>query len=91
MMLMRAVPKPKITKNTVASPKLTEEDFMEIGEKIAEALEFNSEVVITVFAQKRYETVVGKITSADAQTGYLKLKIGMDSVRININNIVKVG
>ena len=87
---MSAVPKPKVTKNVVASPKLTEEEFMEIGEKIGEALEFNNEVVITVFAQKRYETVVGKITSADAQTGFLKLQVGFDSVRININNIVSV-
>lgn len=87
---MRAVPKPKTTKNTVASPKLTEEEFMQIGEAIGEALEFENEVTITVFFQKRFETVTGRITSADAQTGYLKLQVGMDSVRININNIVKV-
>lgn len=87
---MHAVPKPKVTKNTVATPKLTEEDFIEIGNSISEALEYANEVDITVFAHKRYETVTGYIISADAQTGYLKLKIGLDTVRVNINNIVKV-
>ncbi len=87
---MRAVPKPKVTKNTIATPKLTEEEFMQIGEAIGEALEFENVVTITVFFQKRYESVTGKITSADAQTGILKLQVGLDNVRININNIVKV-
>ena len=87
---MRAVPKPKVTKNTIATPKLTEEEFMQIGEVIGEALEFENVVTITVFFQKRYESVTGKITSADAQTGILKLQVGLDNVRININNIVKV-
>lgn len=87
---MRAVPKPKATKTVIASPKLTEENFMEIGEAIGEALEFESEVTITVFYQKRYETVTGRITSADGQTGFLDLQVGLDSVRINMNNIIKV-
>lgn len=90
MILMRAVPKPKVTKNTITAPKLTEEDFMEIGEKIAESMEFGNEVEITVFFQKRYENITGVITSADAQTGILKLRVDRDSVRININNIVNV-
>lgn len=63
---------------------------MQISEKIGEAMEYNSEVEITVFYQKRYEKVSGKITSADAQTGLLKLQVGLDSLRININNIIKV-
>lgn len=87
---MRAVPKPKATKKVIASPKLTQEDFMEIGEAIGEALEFESEVTITVFYEKRYETVTGRIMSADAQTGFLTLQVGLDSVRINMNNIIKV-
>lgn len=87
---MYSVPKPKVTNKTVTKPKLTEEDFMEIGETIAEAMEFGNEVEITVFFLKRLETVTGKITSANSQTGLLKLQVGQDNVRVNINSIVAV-
>lgn len=88
---MTAIPKPSTSKKAgVVGPKLTEEDFLEISEKIGEAMEFDNEVEITVFFQKMLEKVIGKITSADAQTGLLKLQVGRDSVRININNIVGV-
>lgn len=90
---MTTIPKAIKSKSKVvevAGPKLTEEDFLEINEEIGEAMEFNSEVEITVFHQKRLEKIVGAITSADSQTGFLKLQVGQDSVRIIINNIVGV-
>ena len=87
---MYSVPKPKSTNKAVTKPKLSEEDFIEIGETIAEAMEYDNEVEITVFFLKRFETVIGKITSADSQTGLLKLQVGQDSVRVNINSIVGI-
>lgn len=88
---MTAIPKPSTSKKSgVVGPKLTEEDFLEISEKIGEAMANNNEVEITVFHQKRIEKVNGIITSADSQTGFLLLNVNHDSVRININNIVGV-
>ncbi|WP_438312186.1 YolD-like family protein [Sporosarcina sp. FA9] len=88
---MTAFPKPSTSKKGgVMGPKLTEEDFLEISDKIGEAMEHNNEVEITVFHQKRIEKISGVITSADSQTGFLQLSANHDSVRININNIVGV-
>jgi len=90
-MKMTAIPKPSTSKKPgVVKPKLTEEDFLEISEKIGEAMENNNEVEITVFHQKRIEKISGVITSADSQTGFLLLNVDHDNVRININNIVGV-
>lgn len=88
---MIGVPKPPKSKSSgVVAPKLTEEDFIEISEKIAESMEYKSQVEISVFFRKRMETVVGVITSADSQTGILSLYTNRESVKININNIVRI-
>lgn len=89
MMKMTAIPKPPKSK-VVAGSKLTETDFLEIGERIGESKEFNVEVDITIYAQKRYETVTGIVTEVDGQHGRLSLQVGYDSIKINMNNIVSV-
>jgi len=87
---MTAIPKPKVTNNNAAGPKLTEQDFEEIGEKIGEALEFGNEVEITTYHLKQYESACGIITSADGQQGKLTLRVEHEDIRISINSIVSV-
>ncbi|MEK4403237.1 YolD-like family protein [Sporosarcina sp. FSL K6-6792] len=86
---MTAIPKPPKSK-VVAGPKLTETDFLEIGERIGESKEFNIEVEVTIYAQKRYESVTGIVTEVDGQQGKLSFQMGFENVRINMNNIVSV-
>ena len=88
---MRAVPKPPKTECEVQDPALTEFDYMEIGERIGEALEQGTEVDITIFYEKKYEIFTGIIKSADANTSVLSLDMGSKgSVKINIMSIVGV-
>ena len=88
---MTAIPKPKATKSGgVIGPKLTETDYLEIGERIGESKEFGVEVEVTIFAQKRYESVTGIVKSIEDQRGLLSMQIGYDNVKINMNNIVSV-
>ena len=88
---MTAIPKPpKSKKGGAAGPQLTESDFLEIGEKIGEALEFQNKVEITIYAHKRYESVTGIIIDVDGQQGKLKMQVGYESIIINMNNIVGV-
>ncbi|MEK4712214.1 YolD-like family protein [Sporosarcina sp. FSL K6-5500] len=89
MMKLTAIPKPPKSK-VVAGPKLTETDFLEIGERIGESKEFNVEVEIMIYAQKRYESVVGVVKEVDGQQGKLTMQVGYDNVKINMNNIVSV-
>lgn len=87
---MTAVPKPKKSTKSSDAPKLTEEDFIEIGERINEALEFKNEVEITTYHQKQFETARGVVTNADSQTGKLTMQVGYEERKININSIVSV-
>ena len=87
---MTAIPKPKKSTKSTTAPKLTEEDFEEIGEKINEALEFKNEVEITTYHQKQFETARGVVTNADSQTGKLTMQVGYEERKININSIVSV-
>ena len=88
---MTAVPKPPKTECEVQDPELTEFDYMEIGEKIGEALEQETEVEITIFFEKKYESFTGVIRSADANASVLSLDMGSaGSVNINILSIVGV-
>jgi len=87
MMKMTAIPKPPKSK-VVAGPKLTETDFLEIGERIGESKEFGVEVEITIYAQKRYESVTGIVKEVEGQQGKLYLQVGYENIRINMNNIV---
>lgn len=88
---MTAIPKPTKTKKSgVAGPQLTESDFIEIGEKIGEALEFKNEVEITTFHRKQFESARGIVTSADGQTGTLNLRSNYETIKINMNSIVSV-
>ena len=88
---MSAVPKPPKSENGAQRPILTEQDFEEIGEKIGEALEFGTEVTITLFYHEKFETISGVIKSADSQIGKLTLYTDeVNSVIINIMSIVGV-
>ena len=87
---MRAVPKPKKTHKTSDAPKMTEEAFEEIGEKINDALEFQNEVEVTTYHLKQFESAKGVITSADGQTGKLTMQVGYEEIKININSIVSI-
>ncbi len=87
---MTAIPKPKKTNNNVAVAQLTEYDFIEIGEKIEEALEFGNEVEITTYHLKQYESARGIVTGADGQKGKLTLRVGFEDINISINAIVSV-
>lgn len=88
---MRAVPKPPKSENKAQRPKLTEYEFEEIGEKIGEALEFGTEVTITMFYDQKFESISGVIKSADAQIGKLILSTDeVNSVTINIMSIVGI-
>jgi len=89
MMTLTAIPKPPKSK-VVAGPKLTETDFLEIGERIGESKEFGVEVEITIYAQKRYESVIGVVKEVEGQQGKLSLQVGNDNIKINMNNIVSV-
>lgn len=88
---MRAVPKPPKSENKAQRPKLTEHEYEEIGEKIGEALEFGTEVTITLFYDQKFESISGVIKSADAQTGKLTLYTNeVNNVIINIMSIVGI-
>ena len=88
---MRAVPKPPKAEWEVEDPDLTEFDYIEIGERIGEALEQGTEVEITIFFEKKYESFTGVIRSADANASVLSLDMGSKgSVNINIMSIVGV-
>ena len=89
MMKLTAIPKPPKSK-VVVGPKLTETDFLEIGERIGESKEFGVEVEITIYAQKRYESVIGIVKEVDGQQGKLSLQVGHENIKINMNNIVSV-
>ena len=89
MIKMTAIPKPPKSK-VVVGPKLTETDFLEIGEKLGESKEFGVEVEITIYAQKRYESVTGVVKVIEGQQGKLTLQVGYDNVKINMNNIASV-
>lgn len=88
---MRAVPKPPKSDNGPQRPNLTEFEYEEIGEKIGEALEFRTEVTVTLFYDQKFESISGVIQSADAQIGKLTLDIDeVNSVTINIMSIVGI-
>lgn len=88
---MTAIPKPKKTNKSVPGPQLTEYDFMEIGEKIGESLEFGTEIELTTYSRKRHETHTGIVKNADSQNGMLSLRVSaFDTMRISINSIVSV-
>lgn len=88
---MRPVPKPPKATWEVEDPDLTEFDYIEIGERIGEALEQGSEVEITIFFEKKYETFTGIIRSADANASVLSLDMeSKGKININIMSIVKV-
>ena len=87
----RAVPKPPKSNSGTQKPKLTEFDYEAIGEKIGEALEFQTEVTITIYFEEKLESVTGIIKSADSQIGQLTLESNpFNSVKINIMSIVSV-
>jgi len=94
MIRITNIPKKKKTKSKVieeTGPKLTEYDYIEISEKIGESLEFQSEVSITTFQQKRYETYVGVVKGADTQTGMLTLHTDSEgNMKIKIDAIASV-
>ena len=88
---MRAVPKPPKSEDGPQRPNLTEFEYEEIGEKIGEALEFGTEVNITLFYDQKFESISGVIKSADAQIGQLTLYTdAVNSVKINMISIVDV-
>lgn len=87
---MTAIPKPKKTYKISDAPKLTEEDFEEIAEKINDALEFKNEVEITTYHQKQFASARGIVLKADGQTGKLTLQVGYEEIKININSIVSI-
>ena len=89
MMKLTAIPKPPKSK-VVVGPKLTETDFLEIGERIGESKEFGVEVVVTIYAQKRYESVTGIVKEVEGQQGKLSLQVGNENIKINMNNIASV-
>ncbi len=86
-----AIPKPASEKGKVKTPKLTEDDFLEIGERISEAIEYRSEITITVYRYGNYEKYTGIIKSANAQTKMLVFDDGgLDDLKISLNIIVAV-
>lgn len=88
---MQAVPKPEKSSNPQERPVLTEFDYEEISEKIGESLEFETEVLITLYYNERFESVSGVIKHADAQTGRLVLSTSeTNDVRINMKSIVGI-
>jgi hypothetical protein len=91
MMKMTAIPKPKTSKSGgIQGPKLTETDYLEIGEKIGESIEFGVAVEITIFANKRYESFTGIVKGVEDQRGVLSMYVGYENIKINMNNIVSV-
>ena len=88
-MKLTAIPKPPKSK-VVAGPKLTETEFLEISERIGESKEFGVEVEVTIYAQKRYESVTGIVKEVDGQQGKLSLQVGNENIKINMNNIASV-
>ncbi|GGJ76411.1 YolD-like family protein [Virgibacillus salexigens] len=64
---MASVPKPpkKTKKGSSQTPKLTEGEQIELAENLSDALEFESEITITTFRNKKYEKFTGVIRKAD--------------------------
>ncbi len=79
-----------IEKWGIQGPKLTETDYIEIGEKIGESIEFSVEVEVTIFAHKRYKSFTGVIKSIEGQQGVLSMYVGYENIEINMNNIESV-
>lgn len=87
---MRVQKPPTSKKSGPAAPKLQEYEYIEIGERIREAIDFNSEVEVTIYHNKQHEKFVGVITSADSQTGKLKMRVNYNEVTIRIDSIIGV-
>ncbi len=89
---MLSVPKPpKSTKKSVSGPNLTEDDYIEIGERLSEALEYGSEVTITTYGSRNYEKFTGVIKAADVKTKMLTMDIGeLDDIKISANTVIGV-
>ncbi|MEK3890263.1 YolD-like family protein [Bacillus sp. FSL K6-3431] len=89
---MLAIPKPKkVKKESMQTPKLTEEDYIEIGERISEAYEFESPITITTFRNRKHEKFTGIITGMNAGTKMIDLDTGeIDRIKISVNIIVDV-
>ncbi|GGE47437.1 hypothetical protein GCM10011391_27800 [Pullulanibacillus camelliae] len=90
---MTAVPKPTKTKksNKTAGPQLTEDDLIEIGERLAEAYEYKTTITITTFFRKKYETFTGIIKGVNPETKMISFDVGeLDPIKINANIIVDV-
>jgi len=69
-MKMAVIPKPPKSKAAAAGPKLTGTDFLEIGGRISESIEFAVEVEITIFAHKRYESFIGVVKDIEDHRGF---------------------
>lgn len=88
---MSEIPKPKTSRSgAIQGPKLTETDYLEIGEKTGESIESGVEAEVTIFAHKRYESFRGVINNVEGQQGVLSMYVGYESIKINMNNIVSV-
>lgn len=89
---MTAIPKPaKSKKQSTQAPKLTEFEQMEIAEKLADALEFETEITITIYNRKKYERFTGVIRKADHNTKMITFDTGeFEHHKISANIIVGV-
>lgn len=89
---MNSLQKPKKTKKeSTQAPKLTEDDYIEIGEKLADAHEFETEVTITTFRNKEYENFTGAIRGMDPNTKMISFDVGeLDYIKISANIIVGI-
>ncbi|NYF23408.1 YolD-like family protein [Sporosarcina sp. JAI121] len=86
---MTAIPKPKASRSGgIQGPKLTKTDYLEIGERIGESIEFGVKVEVMVFAHKRYDSYTGVVKGVEDRRGLLSLQMGYEN--INMNNIVSV-
>lgn len=88
---MTFVPKPAKSKKkkSEGAPKLNEFEQLEIAEKLADALEFQEEITITTYRNKKYEKFTGIIRNADPNTKIITFDNGgLDHYKISANIIV---
>ena len=65
--------------------------MMEINEKLAEAIEFETEIAITTYSSKKYEKFTGVIKSVNKETKMITFDTGaLDYLKISANIIVGV-
>lgn len=74
----------------VRKPVLDEQKLEELQEKISEAIEFGSSLVVSFYKNRRFESVTGKIKAIDQISSILQLNTAYGDVKIPFQSIIEM-